>query len=59
MSGEGRREAISQIKATMMMRTPVTTVAKAQLRPESVPGVAGNAGVCMLGFEGGELVADN
>ena len=59
MSGEKRREAICQIKATMMMRPPVTIAAKAQLRPEPVLGVAGNAGVWMLAFGGGKLVADN
>ena len=59
MSGEGRRETICQIKATRMMRTPVTVAAKAQLMPEPVLGVAGNAGVCMLVFGGGKLVADN
>ena len=59
MSGEGRRETICQIKATRMMRPPVTAAAKAQLMPEPVFGVAGNVGVCMLVFGGGKLVADN
>ncbi len=59
MLGEGRREAICQIKATMIMRPPVTVAAKAQLKPEPVLGVAGKAGVCMLVFGEGKLVADN
>ena len=59
MIGEGRREAIYQIKATTMMRPPLTKAAKAQLMPEPVPGVAGNAGVFILVFGGGKLVADN
>ncbi len=59
MLGEGRREAICQIKATMMMRPPVTIAAKAQLMPEPVLGVVGIAGGCMLAFWGDKLVADN
>ncbi len=59
MLGEGRREAICQIKATMMMRPPVTTAAKAQLMPEPVLDAAGKAEDCMLVFWGDKLVADN
>ena len=59
MLGEGRRNAICQTKATMMMRPPVTIAAKAQLMPERVLGVVGITGVCMLAFWRGELVADN
>ena len=59
MLGEGRREAICQIKATTMIRPPVPIAASAQLMPEPVLGVAGNAGVFMLVFGGGKLVADN
>jgi hypothetical protein len=55
----GRREAISQIKAAKMRRPPITMATKAQLTPEPVLGVAGNAGVGMLVFAGGKLFADN
>jgi len=58
--GEGRRETICQIKAPMIMRPPIATATKAQLRPEPVvDGGAGKAGVCMLVFGAGKLVADN
>jgi hypothetical protein len=59
MLGEGRREAICQTKATMMMRPPATIAAHAQLMPEPVLGVVGIAGVCMPVFWRGKLVADN
>jgi len=59
MLGKGRREAIDQIKAAMMMRPPITTATQAQLMPEPEPGVAGNAGGCTLVFGEGKLSADN